>query len=72
MFDDEALAEAWMDVEHNGDGASDTSKALHQMMVDGLEGGKEGRARRLREKMIDSYMKLGLSRKDAEKAADGL
>lgn len=70
MFDDEALAEAWMDVEHNGDGASDTSKALHGMMLEGLEGGKEGRAQRNRQRLIDTFMKLGLSRKEAEEEAD--
>lgn len=34
--DDEALAEAFQDVEANGDKASDTSKALHKLMVDSL------------------------------------
>lgn len=37
IHDDEALAEAFMDVERNGENATETSKALHKLMVDRLK-----------------------------------
>jgi hypothetical protein len=40
LQDDELLAEAWTDVEINGESATPVSKALHKMIIDGMRKNK--------------------------------